>query len=78
LIFWTRPQRPKWMSAEQYATLPEELTLREVRIRVVQRGLRTRSLIVVTTLLGKSKGVGSLYSPDNGVGSLCIDTWLTG
>ena len=51
LVFWTRPQRPKWMSAEQYATLPEELTLREVRICVVQRGLRTRSLVVVTTLL---------------------------
>ena len=51
LVFWTRPQRPKWMSAEQYATLPEELTLREVRIRVVQKGLCTRSLIVVTTLL---------------------------
>jgi putative transposase len=51
LVFWTRPQRPKWMSAEQYATLPEELTLREVRIRVVQRGMRTRSLVVVTTLL---------------------------
>jgi hypothetical protein len=51
LVFWTRPQRPKWMSAEQYATLPEELTLREVRIRVVQSSLRTRSLVVVTTLL---------------------------
>lgn len=51
LVFWTRPQRPKWMSVEQYATLPAELTLREVRIRVVQKGLRTRSLVVVTTLL---------------------------
>jgi len=51
LVFWMRPQRPQWMSAEQYATLPEELTLREVRIRVVQQGLRTRSLVVVTTLL---------------------------
>jgi putative transposase len=51
LVFWTRPQQPKWMSAEQYAALPEELTLREVRIRVVQRGMRTRSLVVVTTLL---------------------------
>lgn len=51
LIFWTRPQRPKWMSLEQYATLPEELTLREVRIRVVQKGFRTKSLVVVTTLL---------------------------
>jgi hypothetical protein len=51
LVFWMRPQRPKWMSAEQYATLPEELTLREIRIRVVQKGLRPRSLVVVTTLL---------------------------
>lgn len=51
LVVWTRPQRPKWMSAEQYATLPAELTLREVRIRVAQRGMRTRSLVVVTTLL---------------------------
>jgi putative transposase len=51
LIFWMRPQRPRWMSAEQYATLPDELTLREVRIRVVQKGFRTESLMVVTTLL---------------------------
>ncbi len=50
-IFWSRPQRPKWMSAAQYATLPEELTLREVRIRVPRNGFRTRSLVVVTTLL---------------------------
>jgi putative transposase len=51
LVFWTRPQRPKWMSVEQYATLPEWLTLREVRIRVVQKGFRTKVLLVVTTLL---------------------------
>jgi hypothetical protein len=51
LICWSRPQRPKWMSLEQYAALPDELTLREVRIRVAQKGFRTRSLVVVTTLL---------------------------
>ena len=56
LVVWARPQRPKWMSAEQYATLPEALTLREIRIRVVQRGMRTRSLVVVTTLL-QSRGL---------------------
>ncbi len=39
------------MSAAQYATLPDELTLREVRIRVAQKGFRTWSLVVVTTLL---------------------------
>jgi hypothetical protein len=51
LVVWSRPQRPAWMSAEQYATLPAELTLREIRIHVVQQGMRTRSLVVVTTLL---------------------------
>jgi hypothetical protein len=51
LVVWTRPQRPKWMSAEQYATLPNELTLREVRVHVAQKGFRTKSLVVVTTLL---------------------------
>ena len=38
------------MSAERYATQPDELTLREVRVRVAQKGFRTRSLVVVTTL----------------------------
>jgi hypothetical protein len=51
LVIWTRPLRPKWMSAEQYAALPAELTLREVRIRVAQKSFRTKSLVVVTTLL---------------------------
>ncbi|MGA2621419.1 MAG: IS4 family transposase [Thermoguttaceae bacterium] len=51
LVVWPRPQRPKWMSIERYATLSEDLTLREVRIRVAQKGMRTRSLVVVTTLL---------------------------
>jgi putative transposase len=51
LVYWARPQRPKWMSVEQYAALPDELTLREIRIRVPQKGFRTKSLVVVTTLL---------------------------
>lgn len=51
LVSWSKPDRPKWMSKQEYAALPDELTLREVRIRVVQKGMRTRSLVVVTTLL---------------------------
>ena len=51
LVCWARPPRPKWMSAKRYATLPDELTLREVRVHVAQKGFRTRSLVVVTTLL---------------------------
>lgn len=46
-----KPPRPDWMSAETYATLPAELALREVRVRVKQRGFRTKTLVIVTTLL---------------------------
>lgn len=55
LVCWKKPQRPKWMSPEEYAKLPGSLTLREVRVRVQQRGFRTRELIVVTTLLDAEK-----------------------
>jgi DDE family transposase len=51
LIRWSKPQRPKWMSPEQYAALPAELTLREVRVLIQQKGFRTKELMVVTTLL---------------------------
>jgi Transposase DDE domain len=39
------------MTRKTYASLPAELTLREVRVRVTQKGFRTKELIVVTTLL---------------------------
>ena len=51
LVCWSKPARPDWMSKEQYATLPDELTLREVRVVVEQKGFRTKELVVVTTLL---------------------------
>jgi len=51
LVSWAKPQRPKWMSFPQYHALPASLTVREVRVRVEQRGFRTRQLVVVTTLL---------------------------
>jgi hypothetical protein len=51
LVCWSKPQRPDWMSAEQYAALPDELTLREVRVIVRQKGFRTKELIIVTTLV---------------------------
>jgi len=51
LVCWQKPARAKWMSPEEYAELPDSLTLREIRIRVTQEGFRTRELVVVTTLL---------------------------
>jgi putative transposase len=51
LVCWPKPQCPKWMSREVYEGLPEFLILRELRVRVRQRGFRTKSLVVITTLL---------------------------
>ncbi len=51
LITWRRTARPDWLTAEAAAALPQELTLRELRIRVSQPGFRTRVLQVITTLL---------------------------
>ena len=39
------------MSRQDYAGIPETLTLREVRYHVTQPGRRTRTLVVVTSLI---------------------------
>jgi len=51
LVCCPKPQRPDWMDEATYQALPEELELREVRVRVRQRGFRTQVIVVVTTLL---------------------------
>jgi Transposase DDE domain/Insertion element 4 transposase N-terminal len=51
VITWAKPQRPRWMSQELYASLAATLTLREVRLRVPKGKNRTRAIIVVSTLL---------------------------
>jgi len=51
LVRWSKPARPHWMSKEQYASLPDQLTVREVRVVVQQKGFRTKELVIVTTLL---------------------------
>lgn len=55
LVCWSKPARPSWMSENQYAALPDSLTMREVRVHVEQKGFRTRELVVVTTLLDPEK-----------------------
>jgi hypothetical protein len=43
--------RPDWMDQATYDQLPEKLTVREVRVRVYQKGFRVKTLVLVTTLL---------------------------
>lgn len=63
LVCWTKPQRPAWMSPEQYAALPGCLTLREVRVVVEQQGFRTREVLVVTTLLDAERYAAAEIAP---------------
>jgi hypothetical protein len=51
LVTWTKPKCTDWLDEATYGLLPETLLLREVRVRVSQRGFRTKVLVVVTTLL---------------------------
>jgi hypothetical protein len=52
VVEWIKPkQAPEWMTASQYATLPERLVVRELRYPVGQRGFRVREVTLVTTLL---------------------------
>jgi hypothetical protein len=52
LVEYFKPkQRPRWMSAEEYAKLPESIVVREVRFKVTIPGRRTREVTLVTTLV---------------------------
>jgi hypothetical protein len=52
IVVWFKPKRkPTWMTAEEYASLPDELTVRELRYRVEAPGYRAREITLVTTLL---------------------------
>lgn len=50
LVTWTRPERPAWMSRQQYEQIPQTLTLRELKFDVTVPGRRVQTLTVVTTL----------------------------
>jgi hypothetical protein len=50
VVLWQRPERPDWMDEETYSTIPETLTVRELKVHVTVKGFRVRQLIVVTTL----------------------------
>jgi hypothetical protein len=52
LVEWHRDRnRRAWMSREEFAALPRVMVMRELRVRVEQPGFRTKSFVVVTTLL---------------------------
>lgn len=56
LVEYRKPaERPTWMSADDYAALPEAVVVRELRVRVRMPGRRVRALTLVTTLTGATR-----------------------
>jgi hypothetical protein len=51
VVPWTKPARPEWMDEGLYAQLPQELLIRELRVKVERAGFRVEELVLVTTLL---------------------------
>jgi hypothetical protein len=51
LVTWRKPTSIRSVDRRTYNALPDSITVREARFRVEQPGFRTRSVVVVTTLL---------------------------
>jgi len=55
IVTWKRPaQRPRTMSPDEFALLPESLPARVVRYTIAHPGFRTQSVTLVTSLLDPS------------------------
>jgi hypothetical protein len=65
VVRWAKPTSIRSLDWQTYKALPESITIREARIRVRQPGFRTRSIVVVTTLLDPGQAskeeLASLY-----------------
>ncbi|MCB9872692.1 MAG: IS4 family transposase [Planctomycetaceae bacterium] len=56
VVEWFKPTScPTWMSIEQFDALPGSLVIRELRYTITQRGFRTRTITLATTLLDGDK-----------------------
>ena len=51
LISWSKPARPAWLDEAAYQQVPDQLHLRELRVRVSRKGFRTVPAGHLTTLL---------------------------
>jgi hypothetical protein len=65
IVTWRRPPKPDWMDAETHARMPKKLRIRELRIKVKDRGCRVKELVLVATLLDARvhtlKDIAGLY-----------------
>jgi len=70
LVAWIKPtRRPDWMDKAAWEKIPDMMIIRELRIRVVRRGFRTRIKLIATTLLDRKE-----FSKDE-LGDLSRQRW---
>ena len=55
IVRWKKPSSIRSVDRETYRSLPASITVRETRIRVETHGFRSKTIIVVTTLLDPNK-----------------------
>lgn len=58
-VTWQRPDRPSWMTREEYQQQPEIIEIRLVDVQVPQKGFRPDAFTVATTLLDHKAHTGS-------------------
>lgn len=82
IVIWPKPMKPRTMDKEAYDALPDSLSVREVRVRIEQRGFRTKTLVVVTTILdpeeASQEDLADLYRQrwNNELDLRCIKTTM--
>ncbi len=69
VIWYKGKAKPDWMSQEEFAELPPEITVRELRYRMDVPGFRVRVITLVTTLLD------SLIYPKAAIAELYRRRW---
>jgi putative transposase len=61
IIGYPKPEtRPYWMTSQEYVDAPEFILVRHLRYQVIQKGFRTRQVVIATTLLDSQ-----IYTAEN-------------
>lgn len=52
IVQWLKPtSRPRWMTVEQFQSLPNEILIRELRFEIHRKGFRVKQITLATTLV---------------------------
>jgi hypothetical protein len=56
LVQWIKPKvKPRWMDPATFATMPQQILVRELRYTLANHGQRTRTITIATTLIDPVK-----------------------